>query len=316
LLEIKAHSDFISGSSYKMKEIMKWVERVARIDAPLLIEGEKGTGKNALAREIHLRSHRRQAPLKILPASALTAEALMQELSTKGDGPCLFERVNGGTVVIEEVGSLPLRVQQVLETWISWQQASRLSGEPMPDFRLICTSSESLEAMVESGRFREELFYRLSVSTIMLPPLRMRREDIDSIAEHVLSRVGKIHQLEVKSIENAALVLLRNFSWPGNVTELENAIERAALASTDEAVRVADLPSKLFQRVAPNPQPDAIDESLPIGATLDEYSRRVERHFILETLKFNEGSREKTAAMLGISVATLYRKMGYKEEGQ
>ena len=312
------HATVLVGESPQMKEILRLVTKIADHDSPVLLEGESGSGKHLVARVIHDRSRRRAAPFKVLHCAALPPELLEQELfGSPAAGPTIFRRAEGGTVVIEEIHHLPLHLQSQLNAFLENQTDQRLRGTSHPDqdVRLIATSSHPLESLIKEGRFREDLFYRLSVIPIQMPPLRHRRDDIEALAHHFLNNYSRLAGLDIREIDRYSLDLLKNYAWPGNVGELRNAIERACTFAEGKRIRPADLPPKITQKVEVTDADLAgVRHQLPIGSSLDDYIRKQERLFIRETLKFNEGSREKTASMLGVSIATLYRKMGLKLE--
>jgi DNA-binding NtrC family response regulator len=312
------HATVLVGESPQMKEILRLVAKIADHDSPVLLEGESGSGKHLVGRVIHDRSRRRTAPFKVLHCSALPPELLEQELfGGPAAGPTIFRRAEGGTVVIEEIHHLPLHLQSQLNAFLENRAEQRLRGtfHPTDDVRLIATSSQPLESLIKEGRFREDLFYRLSIIPIQVPPLRHRREDIEALALHFLDNHSRISGLDIREIDRYALELLKNHAWPGNVGELRNAIERACTFAEGKRIRPADLPPKITQKIEVTDADVAgVRHQLPIGSSLDDYIRKQERLFIRETLKFNEGSREKTASMLGVSIATLYRKMGLKLE--
>jgi DNA-binding NtrC family response regulator len=311
-------STVMVGESPQLKEILRLVAKIADNDSPVLLEGEFGSGKHLVARAIHDRSRRRTAPFKVLHCSALPPELLEQELfGGPAGGPTIFRRAEGGTVVIEEIHHLPLHIQSQLNSFLENVADKRLRGilSPADDVRLLATSSQPLENLLKEGRFREDLFYRISVIPIQVPPLRQRRDDIEALSLHFLRNYARISGLDVQEIDRYALDLLKNYAWPGNVGELQNAIERACTFAEGKRVRPVDLPPKITQKVEVSDADLAgVRHQLPIGTSLDDYIRKQERLFIRETLKFNEGSREKTASMLGVSIATLYRKMGLKLE--
>jgi DNA-binding NtrC family response regulator len=306
------------GESPQFREILRLVARIADNDSPVLLEGEFGSGKQLLARAIHDRSRRREAPFKVLSCSALPPNLIEQELfgGTSG-GTTIFRRAQGGTVVVEEVYHLPLHIQSQLDAFLEGVAARRLRGTLLPseDVRFVATSSQPLETLLKEGRFREDLFYRISVIPIQVPPLRQRRDDIEMLAYHFLTNYTRVTGLEVTEIDKYAIDLLRNYAWPGNVGELQNAIERACTFCEGKKLRPSDLPPKITQKIeVSDAEFEGVRHQLPIGSTLDDFIRKQERMFIRETLKFNQGSREKTASMLGVSIATLYRKMGLKLE--
>ncbi|MFN0129161.1 MAG: sigma-54-dependent transcriptional regulator [Verrucomicrobiales bacterium] len=306
------------GESPQLKEILRLVARIADNDSPVLLEGEFGSGKHLVARAIHDRSRRRHAPFKVLHCSALPPELLEQELfGGPAGGPTIFRRAEGGTIVVEDIHQLPLHIQSQLNAYLEGLADKRLRGvlSPAEDVRFLATSSQPLEALLKEGRFREDLYYRISVIPIQVPPLRQRRDDIEALALHFLKNYARVSGLDIQEIDRYALDLLKNYAWPGNVGELQNAIERACTFAEGKRIRPSDLPPKITQKIEVTDADLAgVRHQLPIGTSLDDYIRKQERLFIRETLKFNEGSREKTASMLGVSIATLYRKMGLKLE--
>ncbi len=305
------------GESKQFKEILELVEKVADNDSATLLEGEFGSGKQMVARAIHDQSRRCEEPFKVLNCSALPEQLLEAELFG-GDGrQTIFNRAQGGTVVIEEVNLLPVRLQSQLDSFIEDINSRRLAGS-LPanlDFRFIATSTDSLEKWVKDGKFREDFFYRISVIPIQIPPLRKRKEDIPLLGEHFLENYSKLTDSKKKEIDKYSARLLESYSWPGNVGELQNAIERACAFADGDRIRPVDLPPKITQKVEiSDEEVEGLKHQLPIGSKLSDFIKKQEKMFIRETLKFNQGSREKTASMLGVSIATLYRKMGLKLE--
>lgn len=307
------------GSSAPIKEIMALVNKVADNDSHVLLEGEFGSGKQMVARALHNQSRRNSAPFKVLHCSALPEELLELELfgGANHKGETIFVRAQGGTVVLEEANVLPKRLQSQLDAFLEDINTRRVHGSLPPnlDFRLIATSTKPLEKEVAEGRFREDLYYRISIIPITVPPLRSRKEDIPLLSEHFLKNHAKVTQSAVNHIDKYALQLLTNYAWPGNVGELQNAIERACTFAEGERIRPVDLPPKITQKIEiTDEENERLKHQLPIGTKLSDYIKKQEKIFIQETLKYNEGSREKTASMLGVSIATLYRKMGLKLE--
>jgi DNA-binding NtrC family response regulator len=308
----------IIGDSPEMKNILEMVAKIADNDSPSLLEGEFGSGKQMVARTIHDRSRRKDEPFKVLACSALPEDLLEAELFG-GDGrtSTIFNRAHGGTVVLEEINMLPTRLQSQLDTFLEDVNTRRLQGS-LPeslDFRFIATSTEPLEGWVKENKFREDLYYRISVIPFQIPPLRNRKDDIALLSDHFLNNYSKVTGSKKKAVDKYAMKLLVSYSWPGNVGELQNAIERACAFADDERIRPIDLPPKVSQKIEiTDEENEAMKYQLPIGTKLSEYIKKQEKMFIRETLKYNEGSREKTASMLGVSIATLYRKMGLKLE--
>jgi DNA-binding NtrC family response regulator len=305
------------GSSTPIKDIMAVVKKVADNDSPVLLEGEFGSGKQMVARAMHNQSRRNSAPFKVLHCSALPEELLELELfgGAAHSGETIFMRAQG--VVLEEINVLPKRLQSQLDAFLEDISNRRVHGS-LPanlDFRFVATTTKPLEKEVAEGKFREDLYYRISIIPMTMPPLRSRKEDIAPLAEHFLKNYAKVAETKVKNIDKYALQLLTNYAWPGNVGELQNAIERACTFAEDERIRPVDLPPKITQKIEiTDEENQKLKHQLPIGNKLSDYIKKQEKIFIQETLKYNEGSREKTASMLGVSIATLYRKMGLKLE--
>ncbi len=312
-------SSQLIGSSPGIQEILRIVDKIADNNSPVLLEGEFGSGKQIVARAIHDSSNRCNEPFKILHCSSLPENLLEAELFS-GDGrQTIFNRAQGGTVVLEEINMLPMRLQSQLDSLLEDIGNQRLAGNLSAnlDFRFIATSTEPLEKWVNEGKFREDLYYRVSVIPIPVPPLRKRQEDIALLSDHFLENYAQLSGTKKKEIDKYSLKMLNNYNWPGNVGELQNAIERACAFSDDkdQRIRPVDLPPKITQKIEiTDEENEAFKHQLPIGSALSDYIKKQEKIFIRETLRFNEGSREKTASMLGVSIATLYRKMGLKVE--
>lgn len=302
------------GHSEAIQRIFDIVRRVADNDSPVLLEGEFGVGKHMVARALHEASRRSSAPYKELQCSAMPEDSLESELFGHSGGTGgIFSRANGGTVHLAEVHVLPARIQAQLNTFLDEMQSRRSAwnGNSGADFRLVVSTTICLEEASKRGTFREDLYYKLSVVPLKIPPLRERREDIKPLVDHFLKELADRTDSRAKSLDSYALEFLEKYSWPGNISELRNAVERACAFSEGDRVRPVDLPTKVSQQIeVPTPAATGGITQLPIGSTLDDFVRSQERLFIQETLKYNNGSREKTASMLGISIATLYRKMG------
>ncbi|MEM1442009.1 MAG: sigma-54 dependent transcriptional regulator [Verrucomicrobiota bacterium] len=306
------------GESPKVKEILEVIDKIADNDSPVLLEGEFGSGKQMVARSIHNASTRQDAPFKVLQCSALPEELLESELfgSPTSRGETIFSRAAGGTVLLEEIHVLPLRLQSKLDSYLEEINTRRMMSD-LPrhmDVRFIASSAKPLQELIDGGSFREDLFYKISIIPIEVPPLRSRAEDIEPLAEHFLSQRAERTGTKAPEIDKYAKRLLEGYSWPGNVGELQNAIERACAFAEGGRVRPVDLPPKVTQKVEITDEDEKTTHHLPIGTALSDYVRKQEKLFIRETLKYNGGSREKAASMLGVSIATLYRKMGLKLE--
>ncbi|MAS92792.1 MAG: DNA-binding response regulator [Verrucomicrobiales bacterium] len=315
---IMVSSGNLIGESPKLTEITKIINKIADNDSPILLEGEFGSGKQMVARTIHNAGSRSDSPFKVLQCSALPEDLLENELfgSPTSRGETIFSRAAGGTVLLEEIHVLPVRLQSKLDTYLEEINTRRMMND-LPrhmDVRFIASSAKPLNEGVEKGSFREDLYYRISVIPIEVPPLRSRPEDISLLAKHFLKQYADRTGSEILEIDKYAKRLLEGYSWPGNVGELQNAIERACAFAEEGRIRPVDLPPKVTQKVEITDEDEKTTHHLPIGTALSDYIRKQEKLFIRETLKYNGGSREKTASMLGVSIATLYRKMGLKLE--
>lgn len=307
-------SSKLIGHSDAIQRIFEIVSRVSDNDSPVLLEGEFGVGKHMVARALHEASRRSSAPFKEVQCSAMPEDSLESELFGHSGGQGgIFNRANGGTVHLAEVHVLPPRIQAQLNTFLDEAQSRRSAWNTgSADFRLVVSTTFSLEEAAKKGTFREDLYYKLSVVPLKIPPLRERRQDIKPLVDHFLKDLSERTDSTIKVIDTYALEFLEKYPWPGNVSELKNAVERACAFAEGNRVRPVDLPAKVSQQmeVPTTASTSGGTTQLPIGSTLDHFIKGQERLFIQETLKYNNGSREKTATMLGVSIATLYRKMG------
>ncbi|MEM7698807.1 MAG: sigma-54 dependent transcriptional regulator [Verrucomicrobiota bacterium] len=318
--ELLLPSRGLIGESEKIKAILTTVEKVAKNDLPVLLEGEFGSGKQMVARSIHQASARDSAPFSVLQCSALPEDLLEAELfgtnAPASTAETIFSKSSGGTVFIEEIQVLPLRLQSKLERYLEEVDARRMSGQ-LPtsmDCRIICSAAKPLQEAMAKGEFREDLYYKISVIPIEMPPLRSRSEDIIPLSQHFVGQYASRTGQDELEIDKYAQRLLESYPWPGNVGELLNAIERACAFAEGGRIRPIDLPAKVTQKVEITDEDEKTTHHLPIGLSLKEYIEKQEKLFVRETLKFNEGSREKAASMLNVSIATLYRKLGLKLE--
>lgn len=302
----------IIGTSDALGAVFRLVEKVAATNTNILIQGESGTGKELIARAIHHNSPRTERPFVALNCGALPETLLESELfgHTKGafTGAAasklgLFRSAEGGTVLLDEIGEVSSAMQVRLLRAIQEHEVTPLgSSAPVSfDARVICATNRDLEREVSEGRFREDLFYRLNVIEIHLPPLRERREDIPLLVRHFIGSTARKQGVPEKFIEPQAMSALINYSWPGNVRELQNAIERA-LTLSGEQIDLASLPPKIKNaagQTLPMRDPDGL------RPTLEE----VERRYILETLAAVNQDKTRATNILGIDLSTLYRKL-------
>jgi DNA-binding NtrC family response regulator len=306
------------GTSSKMQTIYRLIGKVADTESTILIQGESGTGKELVARALHYNSSRQHHPFVTINCSALPDNQLESELfgHRKGsftgavmDNVGLFEEGNNGSLFLDEINSMSQQLQTKLLRVLQDRQIRRVGDtKQIPvNVRLIGASNESLKEKMRTGGFREDLYFRLAVIPIEIPPLRERMEDVPLLVGCFLQKYADQTGTEQKKMDANAMERLARYTWPGNVRELENAIERACALCDGGEIRASDLPphvlheSGAFEKVP--------DFEWRVGQQLDHFVRNQERKYIEMTLKFNQGSRERTASMLGISIATLYRKL-------
>ncbi len=307
----------IVGRSAKMKGLVDTLTLVAPSDATVLLLGESGTGKEVVANAIHQNSPRAGRPFIKVSCAALPETLLESELFGHEKGAFTgavarregrFQLAHGGTIFLDEVGETSPSVQAKLLRVLQEKEFEPLGSTRTVkvDIRVVAATNRDLEASVREGRFREDLFYRLNVVPITVPPLRERKEDIPLLAEHFLARFGEKNRKMLKAISGKALDLLVRYDWPGNVRELENCIERAVILARDEVVVPADLPPQI--RTLPSEQGQG-GLALPYGVSLQE----MEKALITKTLEDTGGNRTRAAEILGINRRTLQNKL--KEYG-
>jgi transcriptional regulator with PAS, ATPase and Fis domain len=276
-----------------------------------------------VARALHFNSSRQDHPFLAVNCSALPDNALESELfgHKKGaftgavaDKIGLFEEATHGTLFLDEINAMPQRLQTKLLRVLQDRHIRRIGdSRQIPiNVRTIAASNEQLKSKSKAGGFREDLYYRLAVIPIDIPPLRERLEDVPLLVNYFLQKYAAQTGTEQNDIDVKAMERLVNYAWPGNVRELENAIERACVLSENGRIQVQDLPHHVLHEVAPAAAASKFEWQ--IGQHLGDFVRNQERKYIEMTLKFNQGSREKTASMLGISIATLYRKLDLKNQ--
>jgi two-component system, NtrC family, response regulator AtoC len=301
----------IEGKSPRMLEVYKLVARVAPSTATVLVMGESGTGKELVARAIHAHSSRSDKPFVPVNCTALTESLLESELFGHARGAFtgavaakrgLFEMADGGTLFLDEIGDMGPKMQsQLLRTLQDGEVRPVGSTEPIQvDVRLVCATNRDLEADVRSGRFREDLYFRINVVMVRLPPLRERPGDIPILVNHFLAKIAGREARRQASISREALEVLCAYSWPGNVRELENAIEGAVAVAKGNVVLPSDLPGEVHGALTP--MPAGIIEDRPNLAEL-------ERRYIALVLAECGGNKKRAAEKLGIDRRTLYRAL-------
>ncbi len=307
--------DNIVGDHPSMQRLGKLVAQVAKSRATVLIHGETGTGKELIAAAIHQHSPRREGPFVRLNCAALAETLLESELFGHEKGAVTgatarrhgrFEQADGGTLFLDEVSEIPLPLQVKLLRFLQEKQFERVGGNETitVDVRIVAASNRDLAEQVKDGDFREDLYYRLNVVQLDVPPLRARRSDIPLLAEHFVKKHAEENGFDVQGFSDEALLALMSYPWPGNVRELDNAIERAVVMTAGSTIETEHLPA-----LAGSPQQDSLGVLVP-GLTLAE----LERQAILQALEAAGGSTQKAAELLGIS----RRKIQYrlKEWGQ
>ena len=309
----------IIGASPAFRRMMTLIEQVADSSATVLIQGESGTGKEGAARLIHQRSSRRAGPFVAVNCAALPETLLESELfgyekgaftGAAGRKEGRFELADGGTLFLDEVADLSLVTQPKILRVLQEGDFERLGGTRTVrvDVRIVAATNQDLAQMVRERRFREDLFYRLNVITVHVPPLRERREDVRMLAEHFLRIYAAKNNRRLEGLTDDALRRLEGYSWPGNVRELENVVERAVVLARGSLIDVGDLPEEI---AGATPLPEGV-LSVRIGTPLAE----VEKRLLEATLRATRNNKTLTARLLGIDVRTVSRKLERWDEDE
>ena len=320
-LRARLQEDFdrpdIIGKSASMKALMDMLAMVAPSEATVMITGESGTGKELIAKSLHYNSARKAHPLVTVNCAALTESLLESELFGHEKGAFTgadrrregrFMLADGGTIFLDEVGETSSRMQAKLLRVLQEKEIQRVGSEAVlqVDVRVVAATNRDLEEDVQAGRFREDLFYRLNVMHLSVPPLRDRQEDIPLLAQHFLEKYARRNRKTVKGFAPLAMDMLLKYDWPGNVRELENAIERAVILLSGDHVTEKQLPLRIM-REHPGHE-SAADAAMPTTdgtRTLEE----MEKEAIVATLAATDGNKSETARRLGISRKTLHNKL-------
>jgi len=296
----------IITKSPKMQQVIEVIKIVAKSNATVLIIGDSGTGKELVARAIHSQSHRRSRPFVAISCTALAESLLESELFGHEKGAFTgayaqkkgkFEAANRGSLFLDEIGEMSANIQVHLLRVLEEKEFARVGGNELikVDVRIISATNKDMKKAIASGEFREDLYYRLNVVSIELPPLRERREDIPLLAQHFLKKFTIENQKEITGFSPEATDFLLKYEWPGNVRELENTIERAVILAQNPSIKMADMSQENMP----------LARSAPVRGNLKE----IEKNYILETLTQSQGNYRKTARLLGISRMTLYNKV-------
>ena len=314
-LREKFKVDFIISASRRMEEALNLVKRVAPSPATVLILGESGTGKELIARAIHYSSPRADKPLVKVNCAALPENLLESELFGHEKGAFTgavgrrigrFEQADQGTIFLDEIGDLSPSLQSKLLRVLQEKEFERVGSSQTlkVDVRVIAATNHNLEEAIRKGTFREDLYYRLNVVTLSLPPLRERKEDIPPLIEHFLKKYSRENQKPVVSLSKEAKDLLMNYRYPGNIRELENIIERAVVLSRGDSITTQDLPLNLRESKVEDLMKEAAG-----GRSLRETLEEIERLRITQALEKSHGVQTKAAEELGISERVLRYKM-------
>ncbi len=303
-----------------MKQVMATVKRLAQSTIAVLIQGETGTGKEIIAREIHQGGPRKKQPLRCINCAAIPGTLIESVLFGHEQGAFtsadksargIFEQANGGTVLLDEIGELAGSAQAALLRVLETKKVMRVGGdrELDVDVRVIAATHRDLEAMVESGRFRQDLLFRLNTMTLRIPPLRERVDEIRPLAERFLKEARRQAGSDVRSIDPPALAALEGYPWPGNVRELRNVIDRAVVLAEGKAITLADLTERVRggqRATVPEPEPSSVEE--PAG-DYREHVRKFEIDLILRALHKHNGNQTEAARSLNLPLRTLVHKI-------
>jgi len=323
---LRGHVEFegMVASNQEMLEIFAFIERLARYPTTALITGESGTGKELVARALHHLSPLKEKPFVICNCTALAPTLLESELfghvrgaftGADRDRKGLFEAAHGGSIFLDEIGELPLMVQAKLLRVIENREIKRV-GSPEAirvDIRIIAATNRNLRGMVEANQFREDLFYRLNVGSMTLPPLRRRPEDIDLLSQYFLGRLSERLGKRVTEISPGVIEAFRRHTWPGNVRELLNIIERTLIVAHESTILLEHLPRHFLSELSLQaPEPSAALQNGALAAeppAFDLSIESAERDQIRKALEVAGGKRMEAARLLGLSRRTLYRKL-------
>jgi DNA-binding NtrC family response regulator len=299
----------VIGRTPQMFQVYKTIAKVADTKSTVLLCGERGTGKELIARSIHYNSQRNNRTFIPVDCASLVETLIESELFGHVRGAFtgassakrgLFEEADGGTLFLDEVGNLSLSVQSKLLRFLQEHEIKRVGGTESikVDVRIIAATNQPLEPLVKSGKFREDLFDRLNVVIITLPPLRERKEDIPLLASHFLQKFSEENHKNISHLSPEALEILTRYSWPGNVRELEHTVERAVIFSIHPMILPEDLPKKMFEEIG---SPEILIPEKPLSL------RELEKRYVLKVLQETGGNKKKASEILGIDRTTLYK---------
>ena len=311
-------SEFV-GTSHKMREVFDLIHRLAKVDTTVLIRGENGTGKELVAKAIHYNSPRKNGAMIAINCGAIPEALMESELFGHEKGAFTgaherkigkFQLANGGTIFLDEIGELRPDMQVKLLRVLQERKFVPVGGtrEVKTDARIVAATNRNLEKMIEDNHFREDLFYRLNVMPIFIPPLRERSDDIGELSGYFIKRFNKQHGRTINGINEEALQILQAYKWPGNIRELENIIERAFIVENSNWITPQALPEHLVRK---SKETAAVNITKGYAGPLDfeAFKENAEREFIISALKANKGKINKTVAEANIPKNTLLRKI-------
>jgi DNA-binding NtrC family response regulator len=311
------------GASEPIRQVLDFVRKVADSDSTVMIQGESGTGKELVARMLHFNSLRRDRPLVPVNCGAIPENLLESELFGHEKGAFTgathtrmgrFELANGGTIFLDEIGEMSLPLQVKLLRVLQERAFERVGGNRtiQVDVRIIAATNQDLEALVEERRFRQDLFYRLNVIPIVIPPLRDRRSDIPLLIDHFLARFNQTKHTHITGISHEALRLLSQYDWPGNIRELENLVERMAVLKKQGELSVSDLPEKIARKPQSLEPKEQFIRFTEDGINLMREVEQYENHLIIEALRKANGVTTRAAQLLQLNRTTLVEKLKRK----
>jgi len=324
ILDDDVDSEFV-GSSRKMREVFDLIHRLAKVDTTVLIRGENGTGKELVAKAIHYNSPRKNGAMIAINCGAIPEALMESELFGHEKGAFTgaserkigkFQLANAGTIFLDEIAELRPDMQVKLLRVLQEKKFVPVGGlrEVKTDARIIAATNRNLEKMIEEGRFREDLFYRLNVMPIFLPPLRDRIDDLEELSQYFIKRFNKQHSRMIESISPEALRILKSYRWPGNIRELENIIERAFIVENTNLISASSLPAHVLEQQRQHQESELVHrQTQPLGSLgpldFEAFKESAEREFIISALKANNGRINKTVAEANIPKNTLLRKI-------
>lgn len=308
------------GASEPIRHVMEFVQKVADSDSTVMIQGESGTGKELVARMLHFNSLRKDRPLVPVNCGAIPENLLESELFGHEKGAFTgatharmgrFELANGGTIFLDEIGEMSLPLQVKLLRVLQEREFERVGGNRTihVDVRIVAATNQDLETLVEEKRFRKDLFYRLNVIPIVIPPLRERRSDIPLLIDHFLTRFNQTKHSEVSGLGPDALHLLTEYDWPGNIRELENMIERLVVLKKHGVLSIEDLPEKICRRSSGTELKEQFIRFSEDGINLSREVEQYEKHLIMEALRKANGVTSRAAQLLQLNRTTLVEKL-------